>query len=280
MEWFPTMGLLVLARGALMSSTSKIEIRGLSKVFDGSQRSRTSVFDNVDLSINDGEFVSLVGPSGCGKSTLLLCIAGLEIPSEGQMLLESVPITKPGPELAIVFQEYALFPWRSVIRNVEYGLEVAGIAARERRERAKEKLALVGLTGFDDYWPHELSGGMRQRVAIARALVTEPKVLLLDEPFGALDALTRSSLQKELSRICQATKKTVLFVTHSIAEAVYLSDRIVLLSHRPATIRLDVETKLPRPRDPYDPEFVVLEERLERMLLTENTIETGAMAAT
>ena len=146
----------------------------------------------------------------------------------------------------MVFQEYALFPWRSVIRNVEYGLEVAGLSASERAERAKKTLALVGLAGFEDYWPHELSGGMRQRVAIARALVTEPKVLLLDEPFGALDALTRSTLQKELSRICQATGKTVIFVTHSISEAVYLSDRVVILSKRPATIRLEVETKLPR----------------------------------
>jgi ABC-type nitrate/sulfonate/bicarbonate transport system ATPase subunit len=252
-----------------MTAGSKIEICKLCKIFDGFQRSRTAVFDNIDFSISDGEFVSLVGPSGCGKSTLLLCIAGLETHTHGQILLEGQPVTKPGPELAIVFQEYALFPWRSVIRNVEYGLEVAGISVQERHQRAKEKLALVGLVGFEDYWPHELSGGMRQRVAIARALVTEPKVLLLDEPFGALDALTRSSLQKELERICQAAKKTVLFVTHSINEAVYLSDRIVLLSKRPATIRMNVETKLPRPRDPYDPAFIALQEELERSLLTE-----------
>ena len=199
-----------------MPSRAKIEICNVSKMFNGSRRSRTAVFDNVNLSLNDGEFVSLVGPSGCGKSTLLLCVAGLETQSQGRILLEGTLITKPGPELAIVFQEYALFPWRSVIRNVEYGLEVAGIPARERQERAREKLALVGLIGFEHYWPHELSGGMRQRVAIARALVTEPKVLLLDEPFGALDALTRSALQKELSRICLATKKTVLFVTSTV----------------------------------------------------------------
>ena len=261
-----------------MSSRAKIEICNVSKMFDGSRRSRTAVFDNVNLSLNDGEFVSLVGPSGCGKSTLLLCVAGLETQSQGRILLEGTLITKPGPELAIVFQEYALFPWRSVIRNVEYGLEVAGIPARERQERAREKLALVGLIGFEHYWPHELSGGMRQRVAIARALVTEPKVLLLDEPFGALDALTRSALQKELSRICLATKKTVLFVTHSISEAIYLSDRIILLSKRPAAIRFEVETKLPRPRDPYDPEFVALQEKLEQMLLQELPDETKAVA--
>ena len=203
--------------------------------------------------------------------------ASLDLKSHthGKILLEGEPVTKPGPDLAIVFQEYALFPWRSVIRNVEYGLEVAGLSASERAERAKKTLALVGLAGFEDYWPHELSGGMRQRVAIARALVTEPKVLLLDEPFGALDALTRSTLQKELSRICQATGKTVIFVTHSISEAVYLSDRVVILSKRPATIRLEVETKLPRPRNSYDPKFVALQEQLERTLLAEVS-ETAA----
>ena len=258
-----------------MPSRAKIEISHVSKVFKGSPRSWTPVFDDINLSIDDGEFLSLVGPSGCGKSTLLLCVAGLETQSSGEIRLEGELITKPGPELAIVFQEYALFPWRSVVRNVEYGLEIAGISARERRKRAKEKLALVGLDGFEDYWPHELSGGMRQRVAIARALVTEPKVLLLDEPFGALDALTRSSLQKELSRICQAATKTVLFVTHSISEAIYLSDRIVLLSKRPAAIRLDIKTLLPRPRDPYDPKFVALQEKLERMLLQEIPDQTG-----
>jgi NitT/TauT family transport system ATP-binding protein len=263
----------------MMPSRAKIEVSRLSKVFKGSPRSWTTVFEDISLTIDDGEFVSLVGPSGCGKSTLLLCVAGLESHSSGEIRLEGELITKPGPELAIVFQEYALFPWRSVIRNVEYGLEVAGIPARQRRQRAEEKLALVGLTGFEHYWPHELSGGMRQRVAIARALVTEPKVLLLDEPFGALDALTRSLLQKELSRICQASPKTVLFVTHSISEAIYLSDRIILLSNRPATIRLDIKTSLPRPRDPYHPQFVDLHGKLERMLLQELPEETGAVAA-
>lgn len=252
-----------------ISSPAKIEICDLCKVFDSSQRSRTAVFDGINFIIREGEFVSLVGPSGCGKSTLLLCIAGLESHTSGKITLEGRLVTKPGPELAIVFQEYALFPWRSVMRNVEYGLEVAGIPARQRRQLVMEKLELVGLTGFEDYWPHELSGGMRQRVAIARALVTNPQVLLLDEPFGALDALTRKSLQQELSRICQTTGKTVLFVTHSISEAVYLSDRVILLSRRPASIRLDIETNLPRPRDPYDLAFVTLEEKLEKMLVEE-----------
>jgi NitT/TauT family transport system ATP-binding protein len=262
-----------------MPSRAKIEVIHLNKIFEGVRRNRTAVFHDISLVVEDGEFVSLVGPSGCGKSTLLLCIAGLETPSSGELRLEGNLITKPGPELAIVFQEYALFPWRSVIRNVEYGLEATGVPARLRRTRAMEKLALVGLVGFEHYWPHELSGGMRQRVAIARALVTEPKVLLLDEPFGALDALTRSSMQRELSRICQASAKTVLLVTHSISEAVYLSDRIILLSQRPAVIQLEVKTDLPRPRDAYDPRFIALQEKLERMLLDEVANKNGTVAA-
>jgi ABC-type nitrate/sulfonate/bicarbonate transport system ATPase subunit len=262
-----------------MRSRAKIEVSGVSKSFSDPRRGPTPVFNNIDLTIGHGEFVSLVGPSGCGKSTLLLCVAGLEPQSKGEIRLDGELIIGPGPELAIVFQEYALFPWRSVIRNVEYGLEVAGIPARERRERAKKQLSLVGLDGFEDHWPHELSGGMRQRVAIARALVTDPEVVLMDEPFGALDALTRVTLQKELSRICQATGKTVLFVTHSIGEAIYLSDRVVILSKRPAAIQFDVKTDLPRPRDPYDPKFVRLEEELERILMQQLPDRTEAATA-
>lgn len=252
-----------------MSLHAKIDIRGLGKVYDGSAHNRTTVFEDITLAIGDGEFVSLVGPSGCGKSTLLLCVAGLENHNSGQILLAGREVTAPGPDLAIVFQEFALFPWRSVVRNVEYGLEVRGVLARERRERACDRLALVGLTGFEDYLPHQLSGGMRQRVAIARALVVEPQVLLLDEPFGALDALTRQSLQRELERIWQATRKTVLFVTHSITEAVFLSDRVILLSKRPARIKLDVTVDLPRPRDTYAPRFAKLQAQLESLLWEE-----------
>jgi sulfonate transport system ATP-binding protein len=249
-----------------MSPPTKIDIRNLGKVYDVAGGNRTTVFEDINIAIKDGEFVSLVGPSGCGKSTLLLCVAGLEDHNSGEILLAGRRVTGPGPELGIVFQEYALFPWRSVIKNVEYGLERRGISVRERRTRASEQITLVNLTGFENYWPHELSGGMRQRVAIARALVMNPQVLLLDEPFGALDALTRQSLQKELERIWQATRKTVVFVTHSISEAVFLSDRIILLSKRPATIKLDVATNLPRPRNRYDPEFVKIEAELERLL--------------
>jgi NitT/TauT family transport system ATP-binding protein len=243
----------------------KIELRNLAKVYEA-DRNRTVVFRNVSLAVADGEFVSLVGPSGCGKSTTLLCVAGLEAASSGEVLLDGRAVTGPGPDLGVVFQEYALFPWRSVLKNVEYGLEAQGLPARERTRRAAQHLELVGLRGFEQYWPHQLSGGMRQRVAIARALVMNPQVLLLDEPFGALDALTRKGLQQELVRIWQATGKTVLFVTHSIVEAVYLSDRIVLLTARPAEIRADVAVDLARPRDPYDPGFVALQAKLEAMV--------------
>jgi NitT/TauT family transport system ATP-binding protein len=262
-----------------MSVQPKIDVRELAKVYDGSAQSRTTVFEDISLSIDDGQFVSLVGPSGCGKSTLLLCVAGLEPHSSGEIRLAGERVTGPGPDLAIVFQEFALFPWRSVLRNVEYGLEVRGVSVTERRERARERLALVGLTGFEDYLPHQLSGGMRQRVAIARALVVEPQVLLLDEPFGALDALTRQSLQRELERIWGATRKTVLFVTHSISEAVFLSDRVVLLSKRPARIKLDVSVDLPRPRNPYDARFVKLQAELERLLMEELPDERKAAIA-
>jgi NitT/TauT family transport system ATP-binding protein len=252
-----------------MTDPTKIDVRALGKVYDEREPHPTTVFEDITLAVGDGQFVSLVGPSGCGKSTLLLCIAGLETHSTGEILLAGKRVTRPGPDLAIVFQEFALFPWRSVIRNVEYGLEIRGISARDRRDRAQKMLALVGLTGFEEYLPHKLSGGMRQRVAIARALVVEPQVLLLDEPLGALDALTRQSLQRELERIWQATGKTVLLVTHSISEAVFLSDRVVLLSKRPARINLDVSVDLPRPRDPYDPRFVALQAKLEGLLLKE-----------
>jgi NitT/TauT family transport system ATP-binding protein len=177
----------------------------------------------------------------------------------------------------MVFQEYALFPWRSVVKNVEYGLEVRSLPARERTRLAREKLDLVGLHGFEEYWPHQLSGGMRQRVAIARALVMDPQVLLLDEPFGALDALTRKGLQQELVRIWQATRKTVIFVTHSITEAVFLSDRIILLTARPARIRADVPVDLPRPRDPNEPEFVAIQAKLETMVWEDVQAAGGAL---
>jgi NitT/TauT family transport system ATP-binding protein len=247
-------------------SQSKIQIIGLNKVFGAPNESPTVVFEDINLHIDDGEFLCLVGPSGCGKSTTLLCIAGLELPSSGQILLDNKRVLGPGPDLGVVFQEYALFSWRTVLKNIEYGLEVRGLPRAERTRLASEMLKLVHLEEFAHHRPHQLSGGMKQRVAIARALVMEPQVLLLDEPFGALDALTRRRLQLELLRLWEATKKTIIFVTHSIREAVFLADRVVVLSPRPGRVKADVRLDLPRPRDPTVPEFVAVEKKLESMI--------------
>jgi NitT/TauT family transport system ATP-binding protein len=199
-----------------------------------------------------------VGPSGCGKTTLLRIIAGLDIASEGEVLIGDERIIKPQSRVGMVFQEYSLFPWRKVIDNITFGPEMAGVSAEKRYETARKYLELIGLQEFEESYPSELSGGMRQRVAIARALANEPDVLLMDEPFGALDAQTRNIMQKELLRIWQKAQKTILFVTHSVDEAVYLADRIVLLSARPGRLQEIIDVKLPRPRDRTSPEFADL----------------------
>ncbi len=195
----------------------------------------------VSLSVASGEFLTLVGPSGCGKSTLLDLLTGLATPTRGEIRLDGVPVTGPGLDRGIVFQQYALFPWRTALANVEFGLEAKSVPRRERRELAGHYLDLVGLTGFAERYPHELSGGMRQRVAIARSLAYDPAVLLMDEPFAALDAQTRESLQEELLRIWEATGKTVVFITHGIDEAVYLGQRVAVMTSAPGRIREVVE---------------------------------------
>jgi NitT/TauT family transport system ATP-binding protein len=207
----------------------------------------------IDLEIRDGEFVSLLGPSGCGKSTLLKIMAGLLKASSGHITIDGVDVTGPGPERAMVFQDYALFPWMTVEANVEFGLEARGVPAEKRRATSQELLRVVGLGEFAKKYPHHLSGGMKQRVSIARALAVEPQILLMDEPFGALDAQTRSVLQEELLRIWKLYKKTVVFVTHSIEEAVYLSDRIVVMTARPGRIKTIVNVESERPRDMTSP---------------------------
>jgi NitT/TauT family transport system ATP-binding protein len=205
--------------------------------------------DNVTLDVAEDEFVAIVGPSGCGKSTLLYLLGGFLPLAEGQILVDSREVTKPGPDRGIVFQHFALFPWKTVRQNVLYGLERKKMAPAQRQELAQKYIDLVKLTGFEDSWPAQLSGGMKQRVAIARTLVTDPDVLLMDEPFGALDAQTRGILQEELLAIWGSTRKAVLFVTHDVHEAVLLADRVVVMSARPGRIKTTLSIDLPRPRN-------------------------------
>ncbi|AQT76851.1 MULTISPECIES: ABC transporter ATP-binding protein [unclassified Streptomyces] len=211
---------------------AKIVFEGVRKTFGD-----FTALDGIDLEIRSGEFLVVVGPSGCGKSTLLDLLGGLSTPTAGRILLDGKPVTGPGLDRGIVFQQYALLPWRTALGNVEFGLEATGVPRRERKDRAREFLDLVGLTGFEDRHPHQLSGGMRQRVAIARSLAYDPDVLLMDEPFAALDAQTRESLQDELRRIWQRTGKTVVFITHGIEEAVYLGQKVAVMTSRPGRIK-------------------------------------------
>ena len=227
----------------------KLEVDRVSKQFDGDGSEGTEALRDVSLSVADGEFVCLLGPSGCGKTTLLRIIAGLESPSGGEVRVDGLPVTGPAPRLGMIFQDYSLYPWRGVIDNIAFGLELAGVEKAERLSRATDYLDLVGLEGFANAFPYELSGGMRQRVAVARALATDPAVVLMDEPFGALDAQTRNAMQRELLEIWAKTRKTVLFVTHSVDEAVFLADRIVVLSSRPGRVREIIDVPEPRPRD-------------------------------
>lgn len=225
--------------------TAKISLRDVTQRFavrDGS--GSLTALDGVSLDVADGEFLTLVGPSGSGKSTLLDLLAGLTRPTSGEVLVDGVAVTGPGRDRAVVFQQYALFPWRTASQNVQIGLEGTGIPRRERLDRARRYLDLVGLSGFEDRFPHELSGGMKQRVAIARSLAFEPDILLMDEPFAALDAQTREQLQAELLGIWRATGKTIVFITHGIDEAVYLGQRVAVLSARPGRLKAVVDVDL------------------------------------
>ena len=220
---------------------------------------------NVNLDVEEGEFCAIIGASGCGKSTLLRIIDGLTTPTSGHVLLRGVEMTKPGPERAVVFQHAHLMPWRNVQRNVELGLEPRKVPAAERKSRATRYLDLVGLTGFEKHYPAQLSGGMQQRVGLARAFAVEPEVLLLDEPFGALDAQTRLQLQTELSRIWSVEARTAILITHDIEEAVFLADRVVVMGSRPGRVTDIVDVPFARPRTDsvrLDPEFAVLKQRL------------------
>ncbi|MEM2022133.1 MAG: ABC transporter ATP-binding protein [Archaeoglobaceae archaeon] len=224
------------------------------------------VLDNINLDVFRGEFVSLLGPSGCGKTTLLRIIAGLEKQDKGEVRLKGEQIVGPGQDRVMVFQDYALFPWRTVLGNILFGLEVRKIKKEEALKIAQNYIKLVNLEGFENSYPHELSGGMKQRVALARALVCDPEILLMDEPLAALDAQTRNMMQSELVRIWSATKKTIIYVTHSIEEAVYLSDRVIIFTPRPAKVKKIVKVDIPRPRDRFSREFVDLRAKIYEQL--------------
>jgi len=253
------------------SSNAHIVIKDLRKVFRRDEK-ETVALENFTLDIRKGELITLVGPSGCGKTTILRLIAGLTDPTSGDVRINGRPCTQPGADRGMVFQDFALFPWRSVRKNVEFGLEVAGVPKEERRERAEKYIALAGLEKFIDARVHELSGGMKQRVGIARALVGHPDVILMDEPFGALDAQTRNIMQVQLLKILEKTDQTIVFVTHSVDEAVFLSDRIVVLTKRPASIKEIINIPWPRPRDRTDPEFAALRKRILTELEEENVM--------
>jgi NitT/TauT family transport system ATP-binding protein len=247
----------------------RVTVNSVSRTFEKEDGESTGALDNVSLEIQDGEFVCFIGPSGCGKTTLLRIMAGLDSPTSGNITLDGVPITGTDPKRGMVFQEYSLFPWRTVIDNIAFGPQIQGIQKKDAREMAEKYLELVGLNQFKNSYPYELSGGMRQRVAIARALANEPKVLLMDEPFGALDAQTRNALQNELLEIWKKKHVTILFVTHSVDEAVFLADRIVVMSSRPGKIKKIVKVGLPRPRDRTGAEANALRNSMLKLLAEE-----------
>ena len=243
----------------MLDTAAHIAISNVTKSYHTAQRGDLLALMEVSFTARRGEFVSIVGPSGCGKSTLLYIVAGLLKASTGEVVVGDVPVKGPSPDRGVVLQNFSIFPWRSVIDNVAYGPEMAGVPRKERYQQARKFLELMGLGEFADYYPRELSGGMKQRIAIAQMLACNPSILLMDEPFGALDALTREVLQAQLLQIWERDRKTVLFVTHSIDEAVLLSDRIVIMGRRPGHIKAVLDVELPRPRAPEEtralPEF-------------------------
>lgn len=235
--------------------------------------SETVAVDDFTLDVKKGELISIVGPSGCGKTTILRSIAGLLQPTSGRITIGDKESTAPGSDRGMVFQDFALFPWRSVQKNVEFGMEVAGVPKEERRERAERYIKAVGLEKFANARIHELSGGMKQRVGIARALVMHPAVILMDEPFGALDAQTRNIMQEQLTKIIQHSERTIIFVTHSVDEALFLSDRVVVLTKRPSTIYKVIDVPWDRPRDRASPEFTALRKQILTYLEQQNVMD-------
>lgn len=259
------------------SAAGRIECRSVRKAFrDAAEGTTVVALDGLTVDIAPREFLTLLGPSGCGKSTLLNIIAGFETPDGGTVLLNGSPIERPGPDRGVVFQDYSLFPWLNIRDNVEYGLRERGMSKAQRRAISDRLLRVVGLTGFEARYPHELSGGMRQRVALVRVLAIDPQILLMDEPFAAVDAQTRTILQEELERLWMQTMKTVVFVTHSVDEAIYLSDRVVVVTACPGAVKAIVPIELPRPRDPTSDAF----NRYRRQIVQLIEVESRKVFAT
>ncbi|MHB1229030.1 MAG: ABC transporter ATP-binding protein [Halothiobacillus sp.] len=254
-----------------------IEIQNLKVTF-GQKGNLVEAVSGISIHINPGEFVSIVGPSGCGKSTLLNAVAGFVKPSSGKLLLDGQEIKGPGADRGMVFQQYSLFPWMSVRKNVEFGLKMAGKGRSECESAARTLLGLAGLLAFENHYPDQLSGGMRQRVGIVRALATSPQVLLMDEPFGALDAQTRVVMQEILTNMWQRFRLSVLFITHDIDESIFLSDRLYVMTARPGKIKAEIEIPLPRPRVPEmadSPEFLKLRQELHTLIREESLRAMG-----
>jgi NitT/TauT family transport system ATP-binding protein len=260
----------------------KLQARDVSVMyFNDRTGTRTHALQDITLDIHDEEFVVIVGPSGCGKTTFLAAVDGLIPIQGGEIRIAGTPITGPGRDRAVVFQQASLLPWRTVMGNVIYGLQLHGASAKDAEARARRYIDLVGLGGFEKYFPNELSGGMQQRVNIARALACDPEILLLDEPFASLDAQTRELMQAELVRIWRETRKTSLFITHQINEAIYLADRVIVFSSRPGRVRAVIDIALPRPRDlsiKRDPKFLAYEDQIWRLIEDEvkSNIRAGA----
>ena len=263
-----------------MSSGSRgaIDIADMGVVFNA-RGTMVEAVSSVDLNVRPGEFVSLIGPSGCGKSTLLNIVAGFVEPTSGSVKVDGEAVRGPSSDRGVVFQQYSLFPWLPVRKNVEFGLKMKGIPSSQRETQARTLLGLAGLLAFENHYPDQLSGGMKQRVGIVRALATSPQVLLMDEPFGALDAQTRTVMQEILTNMWQQFRISVLFVTHDIEESIFLSDRIYVMTARPGRIKAEIKVPLPRPRTPqmtYTPEFIGLVQQIKGLIREESLAAMGA----
>lgn len=269
-----------VASKALRPKHGRIVVRELRKQFtDIARQEEVVALDGIDLEIGDDEFLTVLGPSGCGKTTLLNIVAGFEGASGGEVQVDGEVVLKPGPDRGVVFQEYALFPWLTVAQNVEFGLRERRVPKAQRRARVRQQIASVGLSGFEQRYPQELSGGMRQRVALARVLVNHPRILLMDEPFAALDAQTRTMMQQELLRVWSAERRTAIFITHNIEEAILLGDRVVVMTARPGRVKDIVAVDLLRPRDVTSTEFNEIRRRVAVILEDEVQATFAAMQA-